>query len=101
MVDAYFCTPAVPNRVEINGSKDTVVIDGMMGQGTGGTLKVIGTGQVIESSHRNMYQGEITAFANAIITGGTPPVTGEDGLHSQQLVEAVYESATTGRLVRF
>lgn len=101
IVDAYFCTPAVTNRVEINGSKDTVVIDGMMGQGTGGTLRVIGTGQTIESSHANMYQGEITAFADAILTGGTPPVTGEDGLHSQQLVEAVYESAATGKLVEF
>lgn len=101
IVDAYFCTPAVTNRVEINGSKDTVVIDGMMGQGTGGTLRVIGSGQVIESSHRNMYQGEITAFAEAILTGGTPPVSGEDGLHSQQLVEAVYESAATGKLVEF
>jgi len=100
MVDAYFCTPGAVNRVEINGSKGTVIVDGMMGQGAGGVLEVVGgTPRRIESDGRNMYRGEVTAFANAILTGTKPPVTGEDGLHSQRLVAAAYESARTGKLV--
>lgn len=102
IVDAYFCTPAAPNVVEINGSRGSISIEGMMGQGTGGLLRVQGESpREIESDGRNMYHGEISAFADAVLRGVEPPITGEDGLHSQRLVAAVYESASTGRLTGF
>ncbi len=38
--------------------------------------------------------------AEAIRTGGRPPITGQDGLRALQIVEAIYQSAETGRVVR-
>jgi predicted dehydrogenase len=95
-VEASFCNPCAVNRVEVNGSEATLVIDGMMGQGSGGTLRVLGTEETVaQSDGRNMYLGEVTAFAEAVLRGDDPPISGRDGLHSQRLVAAVYESAGT------
>ena len=47
-----------------------------------------------------MYQEEIEAFARAIINDTDPPMDGEEGVWSQRVVEAVYQSAETGKLVR-
>lgn len=96
-VEASFCNPAAVNRVEVNGSTATLIVDGMMGQGSGGTLRVLGADEtIVESDGRNMYLGEVTAFADAVLRGGEPPISGLDGLHSQRLVAAVYKSARTG-----
>ena len=35
-----------------------------------------------------------------VLRGDDPPISGRDGLHSQRLVAAVYESARTGERVR-
>jgi len=105
MADAYFCTGGARNAVEINGSEKTLMVQGMMGQGTGGALMLhshIGAQDAevtIESDGRNMYVGEITAFSQAILDDTDPPISGEDGLWSQRVVAAVYGSAQTGRRV--
>jgi predicted dehydrogenase len=39
-------------------------------------------------------------LAAAIRTGSEAPITGEDGLRALEVVEAIYESAETGRAVR-
>lgn len=39
-------------------------------------------------------------LADAIRTGSEAPITGEDGLRALEVVEAIYESAETGRAVR-
>ncbi len=39
-------------------------------------------------------------LAESIRTGSTPPITGEDGMKALEVVEAIYESAETGRAVR-
>ncbi len=39
-------------------------------------------------------------FAEAIRTGSKPAIGGEDGLRALEVVEAIYESAATGRVVR-
>ena len=102
MVDTAFCTDGARNDVEINGSQRSLLISGMIGQGTGGTLRIVSgfNGELveleIESDGRNMYAGEITAFAEAILHDTAPPIPGEDGLWSQRLVAAVYKSAETG-----
>ncbi len=105
MVDAYFCTDGACNDVEINGSQKTMIIRGMIGQGTGGVLTVHSgfnaeTEELrIESDGRNMYLGEISAFADALLKDTEPPIPGEDGLWSQQVVAAVYQSAEEGRQI--
>ena len=42
----------------------------------------------------------LTDLAASIRAGTPPAITGEDGLRALEVVEAVYESATTGRTVR-
>ena len=46
-----------------------------------------------------MYQCEIKAFAEAIVNDTAPPISGEDGLWNQKVLDAVYQSAETGRRV--
>jgi predicted dehydrogenase len=41
----------------------------------------------------------VRAFAEAILTDGTPPITGEDGVAALKVVEAVYRSASEKRWV--
>lgn len=42
------------------------------------------------------HQSQLIDIISSIETGGSPLVTGEDGLRSVQLVEAIYESALQG-----
>ena len=103
VVEAYFSTPAAQSLIEINGSKATLIATGVLGQTPDGSLRVIRTGRArelrIESDGRNMYLGEIEAFAHAILNDTVPPISGEDGLWSQKVLDAVYESAETGQRV--
>lgn len=106
MVDAYFSTAAAQNVLEINGSKATLIATGILGQTPGGVLRVFEVVDTdmeeklrIDSDGRNMYQGEIEAFAEAILNDTEPPVSGRDGLWSQELMDAVYQSTETGRKV--
>jgi|LSQX01.1.fsa_nt_gb predicted dehydrogenase len=101
-VEASFCTDGARNEVEVTAHEKTLVLREMLGQGTGGVLSVVSGpyGQdlelEIESDGRNMYQGEITAFSEAILRDVEPPISGEDGLWSQRVVAAVYRSAESG-----
>ena len=47
----------------------------------------------------DMYRAEVEAFATAVIEDQEPPCDGQVGLHSQQLLDACYESAASGRSV--
>ena len=106
VVDTSFAIASSQNLLEINGTKRTLVIQGNTGQTSDGVLRVVGTPDGkekyprIESDCRNMYQEEIEAFAEAIINDTDPPMDGEKGVWSQRVVEAVYQSAETGKLVR-
>jgi len=106
VVDTSFGTAATQNLLEINGSERTLVAQGVLGQAPDGMLRVMETHKGpkeylrIESDCRNMYQAEIEAFAEAIINDTNPPMDGEEGVWSQRVVEAVYQSAETGELVR-
>ena len=48
---------------------------------------------------KNIYQAEIEAFAGAVLNDCTPPVSGRDGAWNIRVVEAVYESARTKRMI--
>ena len=47
----------------------------------------------------NMYRAEVEAFSRAVLDGTEPPVSAEDGLWSQYVLAACYESAKTGSAV--
>jgi len=106
VVDTSFGIAAAQNLLEINGSERTLVAQGVLGQTPDGVLRVMETHKGpeeylrIKSDCRNMYQEEIEAFAEAIINDTDPLMDGEEGVWSQRVVEAVYQSAETGELVR-
>jgi len=54
-----------------------------------------------EKEERWGYVQEDQAFIDAILNGTPPPVTADDGFHSVQLVESVYQSIRGGQRVRF
>jgi len=103
MVDTYFCTGSgsVRNALEIVGYKGSIITEGTIGQSPSGVLILRREGKVeeFESDGRDMYLGEIEAFSDAILSGKEFSVGPEDGLHSQELVGACYESAKSGKRV--
>ncbi len=106
VVDTSFSAAAAENSLEINGTERTLVAQGILGQTADGVLRVVETCEGaeeylrIESDCRNMYQEEIESFAEAVINDTDPLMDGEEGVWSQRVVEAVYQSAETGKLVR-
>lgn len=46
------------------------------------------------------WQAEWQEFTSAIRAGRQPRANGEDGLWAMRLIDAIYESARTGRVVR-
>lgn len=106
IVDTYFSTAAARNLLEINGAERTLIAQGILSQTPDGVLRVLETdeGAVehlrIVSDERNVYVAEIEAFAEAVLNDTVPPIPGEEGVWSQRVVEAVYQSAETGRMVK-
>lgn len=118
MVDAFFCVPddASRNRLELYGSKGSLLAEGTIGQEASGTMIATLTADAQEYDARqvrepvqslridpppvNTYQAEIEAFGDAILQGVDPEPSGEAGLHSQRVLAACYESAETGRRIQ-
>jgi predicted dehydrogenase len=104
-VDTYYCIPLniLRNDLEVNGSKGILyTVDSLRGMVTGGTLFV--KTEELQKEYQwdgvDMYKSEFAAFANALQQGKEIPCTGRDGLHSQRLLDAIYESAETGKKVK-
>jgi len=103
IVDAYFCCPlrTLRNDVEINGTKGTLHTCNTLQMKTTGKL-VVRTEKytkVLKCPNRDMYAIIFEKFADAVLHGKKLPVTGEDGLHSQKVVDAIYRSSDTGRKI--
>ena len=104
LVDTYFCVPLdlLRNDLEVNGTKGILfTIDSLRGMTNGGKLVVLSSdGRTdYEWDGTDMYRAEIEAFAAALLESREPPCDGLAGLHSQQLLDACYESSRTGRTV--
>ncbi len=117
MVDAFFCIPdaASPNRLELYGTKGSLLAEGTIGQEPGGVMKATLTGEVggydaeqargpiqgitINPTPVNTYRAEIEAFGNAIQEGRDFEPDGESGIRSQRILAACYESAASARTV--
>ncbi len=119
LVDSHFNIPdaSSESRLEIYGSKGSILAQGTIGQGSTG--KMIAR---IEEEHKgyqaeqkreevkeetivletkNIYQAETENFSGCILQGkdAQPSFTGEDGLRNLKIVLAAYESAKTGRTI--
>lgn len=89
-------------KFEIYGTKGCVLAEGTLGQDETGTVRWRTIGQPeqsLEYISDNMYTKEVEAFSCAVMEQRVLPVTAEDGILSQKIVEAVYESQETRRHV--
>lgn len=115
-VDANFNIPddAAQSRLEIYGTKGSIIADGTLGQEEVGSTKVSlaeeagydamqNRGKVnsyfLEEASGNMYTKEIEAFSAAIQENAEPPVNIEAGILVQEIVEAAYKSSETGKFI--
>mgnify|MGYP001826185961 FL=1 len=117
VVDVLFNVPDASsrNRLELYGSRGSILAEGTIGQGEAGEMVACleeGEGGYDAQQSRdssggiriapdpvNMYRGEVEAFAQAVLDDTDPPVDGEAGLWNQRVVAAAYESAQTGKAV--
>lgn len=118
VVDSHFSVPEASsdNKLEVYGSKGSVLAKGTIGQNSSGYLvaRVEREEEAYETSQRreeirgkeitlepvNIYQSEIEDFSRCILEDGQPSFTGEDGLRNLKIVLAAYESAKKGKVVR-
>ncbi|MCL2517720.1 MAG: Gfo/Idh/MocA family oxidoreductase [Oscillospiraceae bacterium] len=104
--DAAFC------RLEIYGTKGSIVAEGTIGQVETGTVRVVLPGDSISYNAAqdrertaettldvelgNMYAKEISSFSNSILTGAPVEVPMSDSVHVQKIITAAYESSEKG-----
>jgi len=116
-VDSYFNIPdaAAKCRLEIYGTKGSMLAEGTIGQVEGGKLDVLISDDTlgynaqqdrvdvspmeVKVEFGNMYTKEIESFSDSILNGRKIEVPIEDALQVQRVVEAAYESAETGKFV--
>lgn len=117
VVDNLFNVPdeSSKNRFELYGSKGSILAEGTIGQGEGGEMvatiqeldkeyaaqqhRCSSGAQPIQPKPINMYRAEVEAFSQAVLDNSDPPVGGDQGLWSQTVLAACYESAAAGRCV--
>ena len=103
-VEANFNVPDTIGgcRFEIYGTKGCITAEGTLGQTETGTARITtesGTRAIVYDT-KNMYTKEIEALANAILNDTAVPVTAEQAIFNQRIVEAVYESQETERHIK-
>ncbi len=116
-IDANFNIPdaAARCRLEIYGTRGSILAEGTIGQVEGGKVEVTVSDDTLgydaqqdrvdvenvelDVTFGNMYTKEIERFGNAIINDTDTPVTAAEAIFNQRIVEAVYESSETGKFV--
>lgn len=111
-VDSNFNIPDAASvaKLEIYGTKGSIVASGTLAQAEVGTVSVLisddsleydanqDRGEIVPLSLEgtplgNMYTKEVEQFGDAIINDTEPPVTAESAILDQKVVEAAYESS--------
>jgi len=113
MVDACFNIPdqSSRNRLELYGSKGSILAEGTIGQGEGGEMilrlddaaayqarqaRDLAGGIRVDEPTVNLYKAQIEDVNEAIATVRQPLCDGAAGLWSQKVLAACYESARSG-----
>ncbi|MBN2508432.1 MAG: Gfo/Idh/MocA family oxidoreductase [Verrucomicrobia bacterium] len=115
VIDTFFCLPdeASQNRLELYGSRGSLLARGTLGQGASGEMiatlrdqpsdydarqaRPATGGHSIAPPPVNPYQAEIEEFSRALLEHREPALGGTLGVRSQRLLAACYESARTGK----
>lgn len=118
VIDNHFNIPdaSSENRLEIYGSKGSILAKGTIGQDSSGYIvqRIEKEKKGYEAEQRreeikeeeitlkpvNMYQSEIEDFSRCILEDSQPSFKGEDGLRNLKIILAVYESAKKGRTIK-
>lgn len=102
IVDVYFSTRKVENRLEVNGTDATILSEGSIAGRSHSRYRILRPEgkEAIEVPFVSPYVGEIDDFAKAIATKSEPRVTAIDGLRCQEVMEAALQSSETGTTVR-
>jgi predicted dehydrogenase len=116
-VDTYFCIPdnSSKNMLELYGSGGSIIARGTIGQGPAGEMMAYiesdvsgynanqqrnaGDGILINPTPKNTYLAEIEEFSSSILEKRNPSNTFLPGLRSQQVLEACYRSARSGKVI--
>ncbi len=117
-VDTYFCIPddSSKNILELYGSQGSILAKGTIGQGSAGEMtaylqddlaeynaeqsRTNDKGLKVNPEPMNTYRAEIEEFSNAILENREPLNSFIHGLRSQQLIEACYKSARSGKIIQ-
>jgi predicted dehydrogenase len=117
VVDTFFCIPdeSSQNVLELYGSEGSILAKGTIGQGSQGEMvfytrpqgtgydaqqvRDAGQGVALHPSPVNPYRAEVEEFSQAILEGRQSSLDCSEGLRSQKILEACYESARTSRAV--
>lgn len=112
-VDSCFNIPdrASLNRLELYGSAGSILAEGTIGQGAGGTMTVrtdsqsgyqagqarrLTEGVPVEAPAVNLYRAQIEDVNAAIREDREPACNGEAGLWSQKVLAACYAASKAG-----
>lgn len=106
--DAAFC------RLEFYGTKGSILAEGTLGQIEGGVVKCVISDPngydaqqdrsidgafVLEAELGNMYEKEISSFADSVINGKPLTVPLEDAIHVQKVAFAAYKASDEERTI--
>lgn len=89
-------------KFEIYGTEGSIISEGTIGQLEVGTVRYININTAdqgykeVEYVSGNMYTKETRAFSDAVMGKGEIPVTADEAIFNQKIVESVYESQEKG-----
>jgi glucose-fructose oxidoreductase len=69
-------------------------------EGLGYKVTIEGKTRHVRSAKRDQFAPELLYFSDCILKNRAPEPSGEEGLQDVRIVEALYESAETGRAVQ-
>ncbi len=117
VVDSCFSIPdaSSKNRLELYGTRGSLLAEGTVGQGEAGELtaylekedkgydaqqrRTSSREEKITPAPINMYQAEIEHFSQCLEENKEPAISGEEGLWSQKVIRACYQSSREKRVV--
>ena len=99
-------------RMEFYGTKGSILAEGTISQAESGKIELTTSDDTagynakqdrdeddsknVEVVTGNMYEKEITSFANAILNDTEPEITAEDAIFVQNVVEQAYAASEDG-----
>jgi len=116
-VDANFNIPdaAAKCRLEIYGTRGSMLAEGTIGQVEGGKLDIVLSDDGLDYDAKqervdvrpievdlefgNMYAKEIESFGRSVLSGAPLEVPGEDAAQVQRVIEAIYRSNRENRTI--